>query len=134
HSPAPATIVSSAWDCQLSPSPTEAAMPPCAQALEPDRPGRVPARTMLGMGPSFSAVNRPAMPAPNMRAPSVSTMLSMRFMILCFHRQHAVDRRLGAGGDVRRHDDFMSHGLKAVQNAIQGDALHVRAQVAGPHM
>src|SRR5665213_2642107 len=144
HRPAPATIVSWAWDCQLSPGATEAAMPPCAQALEPDRPGRVPASTMLGMGASFRAVNSPAMPAPKISAPSVSTILStrgfifdlsLRYLRSCsgLHGQHAVDRGFRAERDIGGHDHFGGHGLERMQDAVQGNALHVRAQVAGPH-
>ena len=80
HSPAPAVMVSAAWFCQLSSAPIAAAMPPCAQALEPDTPGRVPASTMAGIGASFSAVKSPAIPAPRITAPSVSTILSMEFI------------------------------------------------------
>ena len=105
------------------------------QALEPDRPGRVPASTMLGMGASFSAVNRPAMPAPKIRAPSVSTILSIRCVMpqSSFHRQHAVDGQLGPRRDDRIDNHLMSHGLQGMQNAVQGDALHMRTQIAGAH-
>ena len=74
-------------------------MPPCAQALEPERPGRVPASTIEGMGASFSAVNRPAMPAPRISAPSVSITLSMRFM--CSQAFTASMRSIGAFGAGR---------------------------------
>src|SRR5579884_1946355 len=106
-------------------------MPPCAQALEPESPGRVPASTMEGIGASFRAVNRPAIPAPSISAPSVSTTLSMRGFIFdlplrylrswpsAFDRQHAVDRRLGPCRYFGRHDDFMGHGLQAVQDPVQ---------------
>ena len=75
--PAPAAMVSAAWLCQLSPAPIAAAMPPCAQALDPDVPGRAPASTSAGKGASFNAVNRPAMPAPRTNAPGASMILSI---------------------------------------------------------
>src|SRR5437879_214660 len=105
-------------------------MPPWAQALEPDRPGRVPASTMLGMGASLSAVNSPAMPAPNISAPSVSTILSTLVMTSGLHRQHAVNGRFRPCRDMGRYDHFGGHGLQRMQNAVERDALHVRAQVA----
>ena len=120
-------------DCQLSPSPTAAAMPPCAQALEPDRPGLVPASTRQGMGASFRAVNRPAMPAPKISAPSVSTILSMRFMFQAFT---ASMRSIGAFARAATSAGTITSWVmvcKAVQNAVQRDALHVRAEIAGPH-
>src|SRR5580698_249402 len=52
-------------------------MPPCAQALDPDTPGRAPARISDGKGLSFSAVNNPATPAPRISAPLHSMTLSM---------------------------------------------------------
>ena len=46
----------------LSPSPTAAAMPPCAQMLEAPSPSGAAAMTVTGSGASFSAVNRPGKP------------------------------------------------------------------------
>ena len=55
---------------RLRPSPRRCRLAP--RRCEPDVPGREPASTRAGKGASFSAVNRPAMPAPRISAPSVS--------------------------------------------------------------
>src|SRR5580698_4599444 len=134
HKPAPALIVSAAWWRQSSSLPIAAAMPPCAQADAPEWPGREPASTKAGKGASFSAVNSPAMPAPRIKAPSVSIMVLVGFISRSgLHRQHALDGDTGAGRDGFVHHDFMRHGLKRMKNAVQSDALHVRAEIAGPH-
>ena len=57
--PAPAAIVSAACACHVSPGATAAAMPPCAQTLDPVVPGRAPQRISEGKGASLSAVNKP---------------------------------------------------------------------------
>ena len=53
----------------LSPSASAAAMPACAQTLEPPSPKGVTETTVTGSGASLSAVNRPARPAPTMTTP-----------------------------------------------------------------
>src|SRR3569833_4637229 len=136
--PAPATSVSAAWLSQLSPSTSAAAMPPCAQALEPDVPGCAAASTMAGNGASLSAVKRPARPAPRISAPGASMMLSMLRAMSCgllghggqLDREHAVDRLLRARRDFRVDGDLGRHGLERFQDRVQRDALHMRAQVA----
>ena len=50
----------------VSPSPTAAAMPPCAQTLDAPSPSGAAASTVTGSGASFSAVKSPASPAPMM--------------------------------------------------------------------
>src|SRR5579863_4773268 len=111
-----------------------AAMPPCAQAEEPETPGREPASTRAGKGASFSAANSPAMPAPRIKAPSLSiTVLTGSMIALGLHRQHPRDGDTGAARDGFIHRDFMRHGLKRMKNALKGDAFHVRTEIAGPH-
>ena len=56
----------------VSPSPTAAAMPPCAQALEAPSPSGAAEMTVTGRGASFSAQNRPARPPPTMTTSSMS--------------------------------------------------------------
>src|SRR5215469_8298526 len=142
QSPAPAAIVSRACACQVSPSATAAAMPPCAQTLEPVVPGRAPQRIRAGKGASFSAVNSPASPAPRMSAPSASIILSMRLTTEASgggslpdgsHLQHALDglARAHCYGWIDRH--FDGHCFKRVEYLGKRDALHVRAEIAGPH-
>src|SRR5689334_5152352 len=138
--PAPAASVSAAWLSQLSSAPTAAAMPPCAQALEPDVPGWAAASTMAGNGASLSAVKRPARPAPRISAPGASMMLSTVRAMSCgflqcgqFDREHAVDRLLRPRRDFRVDGHFDRHGLERVQDLVERDALHVRAQIAGAH-
>src|ERR1700722_17182288 len=97
-----------------------AAMPPCAQADEPECPGREPASTRAGKGASLSAVNRPAMPAPRIKAPSVSITVLVGFISLSgLHRQHALDGNTGAGRNGFLHYDLMGHGLKRMKDAVQ---------------
>ena len=54
-------------DCRLRQS--AAAMPACAQTLDPPWPKGETDTTVTGIGASFSAVNRPARPAPTMTMP-----------------------------------------------------------------
>src|SRR6516225_12141895 len=67
--PAPARMVSAACASGLSPSASAAAMPACAQTLEPPWPKGAAETTVTGSGASLSAVNRPASPAPTMTMP-----------------------------------------------------------------
>jgi hypothetical protein len=53
----------------LSPSESAAAMPACAQTLDPPWPKGVTETTVTGSGASLSAVNRPARPAPTITTP-----------------------------------------------------------------
>ena len=120
------------------PRPTAAAMPPCAQALEPDMPGRVPASTRAGKGASFSAVNKPGNAgAQDQRAVGFDDIVDVRRIahgLAGLHRQHAVDRpRARAPRSAGSTTHFRGHGLKRMQNPSQRDALHVRAEIAGPH-
>ena len=74
--PAPAISVSTAWAWLLSPLPTAAATPPCAQADEAPVPSGFGDSTVTGRGASLSAVKSPASPAPTMSAPSALRVLS----------------------------------------------------------
>src|SRR6218665_1699143 len=74
--PAPAISVSTAWAWLLSPAPTAAATPPCAQAEDAPKPSGLGDNTVTGRGASLRAVNRPARPAPTIRAPSAFRLLS----------------------------------------------------------
>src|SRR5579871_458856 len=143
QSPAPAAMVSTACASAVSPSPSAAAMPPWAQALDPDTPGRAPAMTREGNGESFSAVKRPATPAPRINAPSVSTTLSLWRVTApvsyrcavgwLADRQHAVNCFLRPGGNFGSDFNGMCHRLQRAQNLLERDPLHVRAQIARPN-
>ncbi|MDT4833307.1 hypothetical protein FQZ97_669070 [compost metagenome] len=67
HRPAPATSVSSTWASKLSPAASTAAMPPCAQALEPSFSARLVSTATRCVGARCSAAERPARPLPTIR-------------------------------------------------------------------
>ena len=121
--------------CRLRPPRRRCRLAP--RRWSPTAPGRVPASTIEGIGASFRAVNRPAMPAPRISAPSVSTILSMACMLHdCFRPSPPACGRsatLARAETPGRTITSCGHGLQALQNAVQRDALHVRAKIAGPH-
>src|SRR5262245_33373698 len=47
--------------------------------------------------------------------------------------QHALDGAACPRCDRRLNGNLMGHGFERVADLRQGDALHVRAQIAGPH-
>ena len=69
--PAPAAMVSATWASGVSPSPSAAAMPPCAQAEDAPSPIGAAVTMVTGRGASFSAQNRPASPPPTMTTSSM---------------------------------------------------------------
>src|SRR5690606_18737970 len=109
---------------------TAAAMPPCAQQLAQMPPSVFSLRTMTRLGASDSAVKSPAAPAPTM---TTSARSATCVFMLHLYRQHPFNRQPRPIGDGRIHRDFVRHGLQARQDVFQGNALHMRAQVAGPH-
>ena len=66
QSPSPAASVSATCSAAASSGPTEAATPPCAQALDASSPSGAGERTTHGAGARASAVVSPARPAPTM--------------------------------------------------------------------
>ena len=69
-SPAPAAMVSAAWLSGLSPSPSAAAMPPCAQADEQPWLRGAPVSSSTLRGAAARAAVSPARPAPTTSTPS----------------------------------------------------------------
>ena len=65
-SPAPATIVSSIWLSKVSPRSRTAAMPPCAQAVEPADSAPFDSTTTRARSARLSAAVSPAAPDPTM--------------------------------------------------------------------
>jgi hypothetical protein len=65
--PAPATRVSCTWASKLSSSASTAAMPPCAQALEPSLMAAFGEHATRCVGARCSAADRPAKPLPTIR-------------------------------------------------------------------
>ena len=76
--PAPAAIVSAACRATLSPRPSGAATPPCAQALATACPSGAGDSTMQGRGAKRSASDNPASPAPMMRTSDSSASVTPR--------------------------------------------------------
>src|SRR5690606_10065244 len=66
-SPAPATIVSRIWSSNVSPASSTAAMPPCAQAVDPLVSVPLATTRTLRSVASLNAAVRPAAPEPMMR-------------------------------------------------------------------
>src|SRR4051812_43076159 len=64
--PAPAIIVSSTWLSNVSPGSSTAAMPPCAQAVEPAEISPLARTATFSPGSSASAEESPAAPEPRM--------------------------------------------------------------------
>ena len=67
ESPRPVRSVSSAWRAGVSPSPTAAAMPPCASELVEESSGPLERTSDVALGGAHSAPNRPATPPPTTR-------------------------------------------------------------------
>src|SRR6202000_434190 len=155
--PPPTAVVSAACDSGLSPSPTAAAMPPCAQALEAPWPSGAAQIRVTGRGASFSAQNSPAMPPPTMTTSSVRRVRSWTLSdmaVLAIRRSrlrrvrhfrmspqrrlvlqidHPFDRTPRLFRDHGIDDDFLAQIDQAVQNLRQRDPLHVRAEIARAH-
>src|SRR5262245_52020648 len=139
--PAPAAMVSRAWASGVSPSATAAAMPPCAHALDAPCPIGAAVSTVTGRGLSLSAQNKPTMPPPmmitswtlsDMVAPSRPlAQLSGRASVLQIH--HALNRPPRPRCDCGIDHGLLLHVDEAIEDLRQGDALHVRAEIAGPH-
>ena len=75
--------------------------------------------------PGQAAADDDGAPARSERIVSIASSLA--------DRQHALDGAAGAVGDggIDRH--LVLHGLERAADLGQGDALHVRAEIAGPH-
>src|SRR5262245_22663528 len=136
--PAPAATVSRACASGVSSCVTAAAMPPWAQALEAPSPRGAAVTMVTGRGASFSAQNRPARPPPtmitsSMRLGGVRAMCVSCTMASAPQVHHALDGAPRLVGDHGVDHDFLLHVHEAVENLWQGDALHVRAQIARPH-
>src|SRR5580692_56035 len=132
-SPSPAARVSAACSAGSSPSPTAAATPPCAQAEAAPWASGVLAIRITGCGASRSAVMRPARPPPMMTGAPANSERIVSIVSLLMDCQHALDGAAGGRGDggIDRH--LVLHGLERAADLGQGDALHVRAEIARPH-
>src|SRR5690606_21049018 len=117
-SPAPALMVSSTWDSNVSPSSSTAAMPPCAQAVEPADISPLETTATLQVAARSSASVRPAAPEPMTRTSKVyrsSRDMQRRLLLgggLGQPEEHVLQVRLlrrhildaaAAGGQRRQH-------------------------------
>src|SRR5262249_30199508 len=143
--PAPARMVSAACESGLSPSATAAAMPAWAQRLDAPSPNRAAETTVTGSGASFSAVNRPARPAPTMTRPPPVFRAGICVVELGTSRtpatrppsngemDHALYGHPGALSDILGDRDLLFEEHERLEDFRQRNALHVRAKIARPH-
>src|SRR6478736_5499404 len=143
--PAPARMVSAACNSGLSPSESAAAMPACAHTLEPPWPKGVTEITVTGSGASLSAVNRPASPAPTMTTPPCdrrSSKADLSFVAmarvpspyrLVAEIDHALDWHPRPRSDFLRNGHLLFEHDEGLKDLRQGNALHMRAKIAGTH-
>src|ERR1043165_6073551 len=91
-------------------------MPACAQRLDAPSPKRAAETTVTGRGASFSAVKRPARPAPTMtmlppagrcRTDFVTLVRQLQGASSMVEIDHALDRHAGALGDPGIDRDFL---------------------------
>src|SRR6185312_12763310 len=145
--PAPARMVSAACASGLSPSESAAAMPACAQTLEPPWPKGVTESTVTGSGASLSAANKPASPAPTMTTPpcdrrSTPSKADLSFVAmarvpspyrLVAEIDHALDRHPRPRSDLLRNGHLLFQHDEGLKDLRQRDALHMRAKIARTH-
>ena len=95
HRPAPAARVSASCSSVSSSSPTAAAIPPCAQALEDNAPSGPAVSRVTGCGARCSAVSMPARPAPTITTGFGWVMVQESLVILraFFRPKGALARR-----------------------------------------
>ena len=127
--------------CQLSPAPIAAAMPPCAQALEPDSAGPRARQHQRGEGRELQRGEQAREArAQNQRALGFDDVVDVAahahaaFCTGSFTASMRSTARLRARGDRRDRRSLRCVIVSsAVQDLRQRDALHVRAEIAGPH-
>ena len=103
--PAPATIVSSTWSAKLSPASSTAAIPPCAQAVEPSSNPPLASTATRQWDGRLSAAVSPAAPEPTITTSKGLVMgTGCRRGVERGQRRRPLDRGVRSGR-VRRMDD-----------------------------
>src|SRR5215813_1339364 len=94
------------------------------------------ASTSACSGTIASVVMSPALPRSSSKAArTIGSMISRSVIarLRSAEFQHALDRAARPRSDCGLDGNLMSHGLERVADLRQRNALHMRAQIAGPH-